>query len=65
MQASVLPEELRGVLRLEPNPLVDELLQCYRFVPGGGNKLRPLHGVLLPGKFVRQLRKMERVPATR
>jgi hypothetical protein len=65
VQASVLPEELRGVLRLEPNPLVDELLQCYRFVPGGGNKLRPLHGALLPGKFVRQLRTMERVPATR
>ena len=65
VQASVLPDELRGVLRLEPNPLVEELLSCYRFVPGGGNKLRPLHGVLLPGRFVRQLRKMERVPATR
>jgi hypothetical protein len=65
VQASVLPEELRGVLRLEPNPLIDELLQCYRFLPGGGNKLRPLHGVLLPGRFVGQLRKMERVPATR
>jgi hypothetical protein len=62
VQASVLPEELRGVLRLEPNPLIEELLQCYRFVPGGGNKLRPLHGVLLPGRFVGQLRKMERAP---
>ena len=65
VQASVLPDELRGVLRLEPHPLVDELLRCYRFVPGGGNKLRPLHGVLLPGRFVELLRKMERVPATR
>src|ERR687890_1791571 len=65
VQASVLPEELRGVLRLEPHPLVDELLRCYSFVPGGGNKLRPLHGVLLPGRFARQLRKMERAPATR
>ena len=65
VQASVLPDELRDVLGLEPHPLIDELLQCYRFVPGGGNKLRPLHGVLLPGRFARQLRKMERVPATR
>jgi uncharacterized protein (DUF2236 family) len=65
VQASVLPGELRDVLRLEPHPLVDELLHCYHFVPGGGNKLRPLHGVLLPGRFVRQLRKMERAPATR
>jgi hypothetical protein len=62
VQASVLPEELRDVLRLEPNPLVEELLRCYRFVPGGGNKLRPLHGVLLPGRFARQLREMERAP---
>jgi uncharacterized protein (DUF2236 family) len=62
VQASVLPEELRGVLRLEPHPIVEELLRCYRFVPGGGNKLRPLHGVLLPGRFAKQLRKMERAP---
>jgi hypothetical protein len=65
VQASVLPDELRDVLRLEPHPLIEELLRCYRFLPGGGNKLRPLHGVLLPGRFVGQLRKMERVPATR
>ena len=65
VQASVLPDELRAVLRLEKNPLVDELLRCYRFVPGGGNKLRPLHSVLLPGRFVGQLRKMERTPAAR
>jgi uncharacterized protein (DUF2236 family) len=65
VQANVLPDELRDVLRLKPHPLVDELLQCYRFVPGGGNKLRPLHGVLLPSRFAKQLRKMGRVPATR
>src|ERR671921_1211949 len=62
VQASVLPEELRDVLQLEPYPLVEELLSCYRFVPGGGNKLRPLHGVLLPGRFARQLRDLERAP---
>jgi uncharacterized protein (DUF2236 family) len=62
VQASVLPEELRDVLRLEPQPLVEELLRCYRFVPGGGNKLRPLHKVLLPGRFAKQLRQLERAP---
>ena len=62
VQASVLPNELRDVLRLKPYALVDELLRCYRFLPGGGNKLRPLHGVLLPGRFARQLREMERAP---
>ena len=61
----MLPEELRGVLQLKPSPIVDELLRCYRFVPGGGNKLRPLHNVLLPGRFAKQLRKMERAPEAR
>jgi hypothetical protein len=62
VQASVLPEELRGVLRLEPSPIVEELLRCYRFLPGGGNKLRPLHGALLPGRFAKQLRDIECAP---
>jgi hypothetical protein len=60
----VLPEELRDVLRLKPYPLVEELLRCYRFVPGG-NKLRPLHNVLLPGRFAKQLRNMEHAPDAR
>ena len=60
VQGSVLPDELRDILRLEPYPLVEELLRCYRFVPGGGNKLRPLHNVLLPGRFAKQLRQLER-----
>ena len=55
----MLPDELRDILRLEPYPLVEELLRCYRFVPGG-NKLRPLHNVLLPGRFAKQLRQLER-----
>jgi uncharacterized protein (DUF2236 family) len=65
VQAGVLPEELRDVLWLKPSPIVDELLRCYRFLPGGGNKLRPLHKVLLPGRFAKQLRNMERAPETR
>jgi hypothetical protein len=65
VQASVLPDELKDILWLKPYPLVEELLRCYRFVPGGGNKLRPLHKVLLPGRFAKQLRKMERAPEAR
>ena len=65
VQASVLPQELRDVLRLEPYALVDELLRYYRFVPGGGNKLRPLHKVLLPSRFAKQLREVERAPDAR
>jgi hypothetical protein len=65
VQASVLPEELRDVLGLESNPLVEELLRRYRLLPGGGNKLRPLHNVLLPSRFAKQLRQLERAPETR
>jgi hypothetical protein len=65
VQASVLPDELRRMLRLRPDPLVDGLLRYYRFLPGDGNKLRPLHGVLLPGRFAKQLREMERAPSPR
>jgi hypothetical protein len=65
VQASVLPEELRDVLQLKPHPLVEELLRCYRLVPGGGNKLHPLHNVLLPGRFAKQLRQLERAPKAR
>jgi ER-bound oxygenase mpaB/B'/Rubber oxygenase, catalytic domain len=64
VQASVLPVELRDLLRLEPYPLLDEFLRCYRFLPGGGNKLRPLHNVLLPGRFAKQLRELECAPDT-
>jgi hypothetical protein len=56
VQASVLPEELRPVLGLEPDPLVDALLRRYRFMPGGGDKLRPLHGALLPPGLAEGLR---------
>ena len=62
VQASVLPDELGDVLRLKRSRMVDELLSCYRFVPGGGNKLRPFHEVLLPGRFAERLREMERQP---
>ena len=55
IQASLLPEELRPVLGLRANPLIDGLLRCYRYLPGGGNKLGWLHGLLLPGQVAQQV----------
>lgn len=65
VQASVLPEELRPVLGLEPDPVVDALLRRYRFLPGGGDKLRPLHGALLPPGLTEGLRRTERADRPR
>jgi hypothetical protein len=65
VQASVLPDELRRVLGLEPNRLVDWLLRVYRYLPGGGDKLRPLRGVLLPRRYARRLREVARAPSVR
>jgi hypothetical protein len=65
VQASVLPEELRPVLGLEPDPVVDALLRRYRFLPGGGDKLRPLHGALLPPSLAEGLRGAGRAPIAR
>jgi uncharacterized protein (DUF2236 family) len=62
IQASLLPDELRQVLGLEPNRLVDWLLRVYHYLPGGGDKLRPLHGILLPHRFAKQLRGVARAP---
>ena len=56
VQACVIPDELRGALGLTPTRLIRGLLRCYRYLPGGGNKLRPIHGILLPRRFAGQLR---------
>ena len=55
IQASLLPAELRPVVGLRANWLVDGMLRCYRYLPGGGNKVRWLHRLLLPGQTARQL----------
>ncbi|MDP9427250.1 MAG: DUF2236 domain-containing protein [Actinomycetota bacterium] len=60
VQASMVPGEIRTVLGLRESGLVGLLLGLYRHLPGGGNKLGPLHGVLLPGKFAGKLKGMER-----
>jgi uncharacterized protein (DUF2236 family) len=65
VQASVLPDELRRVLGLKPNRLVDGLLRVYHYLPGGGDKLRPLRGVLLPRRYARRFREVARALSAR
>lgn len=60
VQGSLIPEELRPVLRLKRNPVTDRLLKMYRFLPGGGNKLRLLQSILLPSQYTDMLKKLER-----
>lgn len=61
VQASLVPDELRPVLGLRESGLVGLLLNLYRHLPGGGNKLRPLHSIVLPRKFAGKLGGIERV----
>ncbi|HEU5103106.1 MAG TPA: oxygenase MpaB family protein [Roseiflexaceae bacterium] len=58
IQASLLPDELRPVFGLRANWLVDSMLPCYRYLPGGGNKLGWLHGLLLPGQVAQQVHRL-------
>jgi len=60
IQGSLLPAELRTIVGLTPNPLISALLRCYRYLPGGGNKVRWLHGLLLPRRYAQQLRGLAR-----
>ncbi|QHT66056.1 DUF2236 domain-containing protein [Rhodocytophaga rosea] len=60
IQGSLIPQELQPVLNLKPHPVIDRLLKYYRFLPGKGNKLRFLHGILLPGSYRKKLRALER-----
>lgn len=57
VQASMLPDELRSVLGLRPDPVIDAMLKRYRFLPGGGDKLAPLHTPLLPPGFAERLKR--------
>lgn len=60
IMAGLIPVELRNVLGLKPNWLVDKLLRLYRYLPGGGNKLRWVHGIILPPRFAKQLGSLAR-----
>jgi hypothetical protein len=62
IQASLVPEELRSVLRMKPIWLINKLLKLYRFLPGAGNKLWFLQPIILPYRFAKQLRKLEKKP---
>lgn len=60
LQAALIPDELRVATSLPAQPLVKALLRGYRYLPGGGNKLRWFHGILLPSPFGTQLRQLAR-----
>jgi hypothetical protein len=60
LQGALIPAELHAVTGLKPHPLIVTLLRCYRFFPGGGNKLRWAHSILLPPPFATQLRQLAR-----
>jgi hypothetical protein len=58
VQACVVPEEIASIMGLKPNPVIRGLLRLYRFLPGGGNKLRWLQSFILPKQFSSQLRNL-------
>lgn len=61
VQGSLIPDELRPILGLKPNAVTDRLLRFYRYLPGGGNKLRYLHSIVLPRRYRNMLRNLERI----
>ena len=64
LQASLVPEEVRRVVGLRRDPFFSALLRCYRYLPGGGNKLRWLHAILLPRRYAQQLSALSQLPAS-
>lgn len=61
LQGCLVPVELQPITQLSPHPLVAQLLRLYPHLPGGGNKLRWLHRVLLPSPFAVRLRRLGQV----
>jgi hypothetical protein len=58
LQACLIPDELRPLTRLSPHWLMAALLRVYRYLPGGGNKLHWLYGLLFAPPIACQLRKL-------
>lgn len=56
VQACLIPTELRTIVGLQPDWITLVLLRFYRYLPGGGDKLRGLHWLLLPHQYIGQLR---------
>lgn len=61
LQGCLLPVELQALTGLYPHPAIVLLLRLYRYLPGGGNKLRWLHSILLPSRFAGQLRQLSHI----
>ncbi len=55
LQASLVPDDVRHVVDVRRTPGIGLLLRLYRYLPGGGNKVRWLHGILLPRRYAGQL----------
>jgi hypothetical protein len=60
LQGCLLPVELQAVTGLQPHPILAALLRLYRYLPGGGNKLRWLQSIVLPTPYATQLRSLGR-----
>jgi hypothetical protein len=61
IQGSILPTELKGVINLKSNFIISSLLKVYHLLPGGGEKLRWLHKIILPKKYYTQLKELGKV----
>lgn len=62
VQACLIPEEISNITRLRPNPVIKWLLRIYHYLPGGGNKLKWLQGIILPKQYAGQLRALANIP---
>ena len=61
-ERSPLTDELYVRYREALGPWRSWLLRIYHYLPGGGDKLRPLWGVLLPRRYARRLGEVARPP---
>ncbi|HYG39856.1 MAG TPA: oxygenase MpaB family protein [Cytophagales bacterium] len=64
IQANIVPAELNKILKLKANPAIDILLKWYHKLPGGGEKLKFMHDVLLPRKYTEQLKNLGKIELT-
>jgi hypothetical protein len=58
LQASLVPEEIKKLLGVKENKILSRILAEYRSIPGGGNKLKMFHDVILPARFKGRLREL-------
>lgn len=58
IQACLIPAELRAITGLRPHWLTAMALRGYRYLPGGGDKLRWIQRFLFPPHIVIQLRQL-------